>query len=229
MENNNSSNLGLDYLKGLYTNTTLVTKEPQPFYILARDTIKAFLHEKLNLLNKKSLFLTYLGVEVTIIAALLTSSFKDFWFVKANIVQGTFVAFSIIFGFFTIKSGISSLKYLNSLKVDNLTKELGEKGTIIRPNEINPSSDNLLVIRSKYFTKNNSLDVTQVLNSKIVNNRLEQVITNELFGTDPDPNVIKELFIEYEINGSVKSKTLKEGDTVIIPWKFTLPNSVGFN
>jgi hypothetical protein len=217
MENSKNSNFGIDYLKGLYTNTTLVTKEPQPFYILARDTIKSFLHEKLDLLRQRSMFVTYLGVEITLIAALLTSSFKDFWFIKANIIQGTFIAFSLIIGFFMIKSAITSLRNFKSLKVDSLTNDLGEKGTIIRPIEIKQNDDNLVVINSKYFTNNKSYDTTKFLNSKIVNNRLDIQISNEIIGIDPDPKTPKQLFVEYELNGLIKSITIQEGDKLLLP------------
>jgi nucleoside phosphorylase len=74
----------------------------------------------------------------------------------------------------------------------------------------------LKVVLAEYGTENKSLDVTQILNERISNNRLEFVGNNELF-RDPDPGASKQLKITYRIGDLERSETHIEGAKVTIP------------
>ena len=46
MTQKNNGSIGTDLLKSLYTNPEITQKNPQPYYIVHKDTMKTFLHEK---------------------------------------------------------------------------------------------------------------------------------------------------------------------------------------
>lgn len=125
--------IGMEYLKNLYSGTDLETKEAQPIYILYRDTIRTFLHEKIEEFGLSARFLGFLGIEISIITTLFTATFNDFLKIKANIIQGTFVAFAIIFALLIFKDIKCWWCNKENLTVDELAKELGQRGTIIKP------------------------------------------------------------------------------------------------
>lgn len=132
--NNHSIDIGMEYLKGIYTNTDIETKEAQPIYILQRDTVRTFLHEKIEALGLSTKVLGYVGIEITLIASLVTASFNDWMGLKGSVIEGAFVTFSIIVAALIIKDGTCWLKNRNKLSVDVLAEDLGGRGSIIKPN-----------------------------------------------------------------------------------------------
>jgi hypothetical protein len=130
--NKQGIDIGMEYLKGIYTNADMETKEVQPIYILQRDTIRTFLHESLEKFGLSSRLLGYFGIEITLFISLFTASFNDWLGLKGNDIKGTFVAFTIIIGIIIIKNCFIWYKNFNKLSVDELAKELGSRGTIIK-------------------------------------------------------------------------------------------------
>ena len=125
--------IGMEFIKDLYTGTNLETKDAQPFYILQRDTIRTFLHEKIGEFGISARLLGYLGVEVSIVIALATATFDDFYIFKAHHVQGTFCSFAFIFGFLILKDFKFWYSNKDNMTVDKLAENLGQRGTILKP------------------------------------------------------------------------------------------------
>lgn len=132
MSQGSGSNIWMDVLKSIYSYTGVETKEAQPIFILPRDTVRSFLHEKIDLIGIQSRVLGLAGVEVTLIAALTTASFQDFFGIKGNLIQGTFVAFSVIFGLLLTRDIARWWHCRDALQVDSLANDLGSRGSIIR-------------------------------------------------------------------------------------------------
>ena len=127
--------IGMEYFKGIYTNTDIETKEAPPIFMLQRDTVKTFLHEKIGLFGLSSRFLGYIGIEITLIVSLITATFNDWLGLKGNVIEGTFVAFALIIGVIILRDGICCIKTRGKLSVDDLTQDLGSRGSIIKPTE----------------------------------------------------------------------------------------------
>lgn len=76
--------------------------------------------------------------------------------------------------------------------------------------------DKLEIISARYGAKNNFIEIKDILNGKIVNDKLEFIVSNEL-KSDPIPGLKKKLFIEYSYMGIIKNTTFKEGESVVLP------------
>jgi hypothetical protein len=127
--------IGAEVAKGIYSNAKLEHREVQPIYLLHRDTIRTFLHEKVGLFEQKGKLLGLLGIEVSLIASLVTATFNDWKGIKGNVIEASFLVFSLLCGFYTVRESIRWLKYRNTLSVDALSHELGGRGSVIQPNE----------------------------------------------------------------------------------------------
>ncbi|HEU0188414.1 MAG TPA: hypothetical protein VFQ97_00285, partial [Gallionella sp.] len=79
----NGIDIGAQFASGIYSNAKLVTNEVQPYFILHKDTIKTFLHEKIELLASQGKLLGLIGIEVSLIASLVTATFNDWHGIKS--------------------------------------------------------------------------------------------------------------------------------------------------
>lgn len=75
---------------------------------------------------------------------------------------------------------------------------------------------NLEILEAKYYTPNKSIDITEKVIEKVVNNRLVLDATNEIDG-DPEYGVVKKLKIKYKYSGETLEKEVDENKTIIIP------------
>ncbi|UNU87929.1 hypothetical protein [Aeromonas dhakensis] len=133
MSNKAGIDIGMEYMKGIYNNTNVETKEAQPIYILQRDSVRTFLHEKIELIGLSAKVMGYVGVFITLIATLATAEFTDVLGLKGPVVNGAFVTFTIIIAVVTLREGCAWYKSKSKLDVDSLTEDLGNRGSIIRP------------------------------------------------------------------------------------------------
>lgn len=122
-----------DVVRQLYADCDLVVHDSQPVFLLQRDTIKSFLHEKAGVIAAEARFLAYLSIELSLIAALVTATFQDFWKIKAQTIEGTFVAFTFIIGILMIRDGTAWVRSRKKATPDALTEELGSRGARITP------------------------------------------------------------------------------------------------
>jgi len=74
----------------------------------------------------------------------------------------------------------------------------------------------LEIIEAKYYTQNNSIDISEIVKNKVNNNRLVLDATNQIAG-DPELNVPKKLKIKYQYAGVLNTMEVNEGQTIIIP------------
>ena len=132
IKNKSLINVGSEYVKKVYAGSNLETEKAQPIYILYKDTIKSFLYEKQNQFGLTSKLLGFLGIEITIITTLFTATFKDFEYVEGKTIQGFFIALFMIFGFFILKDGFFWIKNKRKNDPENMTQELGKRGSIIK-------------------------------------------------------------------------------------------------
>ena len=127
--------IGAEVAKGIYSNVKFEHREVQPIYVLHRDTIRTFLHEKLGLFEQQGKLLGLFGIEVSLIASLVTATFNDWKGIKGNVIEASFLVFSLICGYYTVRESIRWLRYRDTLSVDTLSNELGGRGSVIQPNE----------------------------------------------------------------------------------------------
>jgi len=127
------SNIALDVLTNVYQNTTLQTGAPQPFYILHRDTIRNFLHEKMGVFGLQARALGLLGIEASLIVALATATFHDLWFLKGDVIGAAFVIAAIIIAILLLTDMVALWRTRKERSVDVLTDQLGKQGTSIAP------------------------------------------------------------------------------------------------
>ena len=133
--NNQGIDIGMEFLKNIYTNTDIETKEAQPIFMIHRDTVKSFLHEKIAYFGIYNRVVGYIGIEISLVISLLTASFTDTLGIKGTLIQGIFVVFALIFGCLAVKDGLYLIKNRKKITVDELTNELGSRGSIIKPSE----------------------------------------------------------------------------------------------
>lgn len=126
------SNIGHDVLNNMYTNMSMETKDPQPLFILYRDTIRTFLHEKSGVLGAEGRVLGFFGVELTLIATLVTCTFNNFIGIDGAVIEGAFLTFAIIIGFYLLKEVRNLILLLNRNGINEMVDELGGRGSIIR-------------------------------------------------------------------------------------------------
>lgn len=132
--------IGAEVAKGIYSNAKFEHREIQPIYVLHRDTIRTFLHEKLGLFQQQGKLLGLLGIEVSLIASLVTATFNDWKGINGNIIEASFLVFSLICGYCTVSETVQWLRYRDALNVDTLSNELGSRGSVIQPSEQNANS-----------------------------------------------------------------------------------------
>lgn len=129
----NNPNIGASLLTDLYEEATVETKDPQPIYVLQRDTIRSFLHEKLGLFGLRERVLAWAGIELTLVASLVTADFRGFMGLSGPVVQGGFYVFAVIVGILLASDGWKCLSIRKACTVDALTSDLGLRGSEIRP------------------------------------------------------------------------------------------------
>lgn len=101
--------------------------------------------------------------------------------------------------------------------VSSTTNHIIQTQLDMHPTEIKPLPD-LKIIRAEYgyFLPEGMVDVTDVLSSRIKDNRLQTPIDNKL-ANDPAPGVAKELQLEYSVGGKRYKVCIPESQTLAIP------------
>jgi len=127
------ADVGAAMAANLYGKAKFDAGEVPPYFMLHKDTIRTFLHEKMELLGAEGRLLGLWGIELALVAALLTSTFKDFGGLKGDTIGGVFIVFSIITGWMILRDTISWWRTRSKCSVDHLADELGRRGAAIRP------------------------------------------------------------------------------------------------
>jgi hypothetical protein len=75
----------------------------------------------------------------------------------------------------------------------------------------------LSIIAARYGARDKWLDMKPKLEERIRDDRLREVVSNALAGSDPLFDVPKAIEVEYSIDGRVSNKTVQEGDELVLP------------
>lgn len=75
----------------------------------------------------------------------------------------------------------------------------------------------LLILDASYGAFVHSVDVGDVLREQIIDNALDVLVSNEIFGGDPLPGVKKELTVWYAFGGPVQLTSFVEGTRAVLP------------
>ena len=75
----------------------------------------------------------------------------------------------------------------------------------------------LRIVSAKYGLGNRVADVTNLLTSRIANDRLSLTVDNNSMGGDPGRGDDKQLYVIYEINGQRMEKRVDEGQQITLP------------
>jgi len=100
-----------------------------PHYYLHKDTIKSFFYEKKEQLESSSKALGWMGIFLSTLTALLTSTFNDFWEIKSKYIETAFIGITLISFVYACKYGCWYWRYRKDLEVNSLTEELGKRST----------------------------------------------------------------------------------------------------
>jgi hypothetical protein len=73
------------------------------------------------------------------------------------------------------------------------------------------------IIEARYGTDQYSIDVKFQYTKKIINEKLDVVVSNEIAESDPQPGIRKKLIIKYIYNGEVKDREFLEGSRIQLP------------
>jgi hypothetical protein len=77
-------------------------------------------------------------------------------------------------------------------------------------------SQELNIIKAMYGKDFTWLDVTEEIKKSVTNNTLNVKVSNDI-KHDPYVGFVKELKVEYKLNGKEKSKVVKEGEILTLP------------
>ena len=135
------TNIGTEVVQELYAVSELQTAKPQPIYLLHRDTISTFIHEKMALFGLDARILGVGGIELSLVAALCTAEFQDRWILKAALIQALFITFAVVLAAFLLRDVNRWLQCRKELNVDSLTTDLGSRGSAIEPKIVPASHD----------------------------------------------------------------------------------------
>ncbi len=75
----------------------------------------------------------------------------------------------------------------------------------------------LRIISAQYGLGNRTMDVTNLLNSRVTGDRLTMQVNNNTMGGDPDKGGDKQLYVIYEVNGQRREARVNEDQQLTIP------------
>lgn len=129
----NSGSIGTDILQSIYTNSENTAKNPQPFYVVHKDTMKTFLYENKSALSIIDRLLTIGVTFITIVITYFTSNFKDteIFGLEGTQIKGVFLCLSIGFGVYLIYLIVALIKTWNKRNVDGLCEILEKRVTVL--------------------------------------------------------------------------------------------------
>ena len=119
----------------LYAKAAFEHNTVQPIYVLHRDTIRTFLHEKIGAMQRSGQLLGLIGIDVSLVAALATTTFRDSFGVPGELIQATFIVCVAICSGYILRWLCLTGWEGGTLGVDQLVDDLGTRGSVIRPSQ----------------------------------------------------------------------------------------------
>ena len=133
-------------------------------------------------------------------------------FIWATAILFCFCIYFHYQSFSTIKR-IKGSGEIKSLKREN---HIAIVETAIANEAITVGKSQFEIINAVYWTSNAKIDVTEELRKRIVDNKLDEIASNEIKG-DPDVGTKKKLTIKYNFDGITVMKEFTEGERIILP------------
>lgn len=157
------------------------------------------------------------------------SWFADFVFALMSIAAGGWIASAIsdieskyvyVFATITIIALIISLLLFVSCKrtaskILNTSAKASEPLEETADQHEQPFSE-MNILLASYFTPRKNVDVTEKVRSLYKENQSFK-IDNESMGLDPEYGVVKQLKVNYYLNGEKLEKTFQEGQNISLP------------
>lgn len=133
-------------------------------------------------------------------------------FIGATVFFACFGCYFHFQSFTTIKKikGSGTVKSLKSRNQEEIVE------TAMADEKKPQGESRLEILKATYWTSKASVDVTAELRKKIVDNKLEEIASNEIKG-DPDCGTVKKLTIEYRFDSITVTKEFAEGERIVIP------------
>lgn len=183
--------------------------------ITTEDKIELCLTRHLKDVEKRRGWITPLGLFLTILLTFLTTDFRDWIGIPKDTWRAVFlIADALFIGWL----GVAVKSAWRSQTLRDIIYEI--KKSSIKSDENGAQnglvSKELFILDAVYKTDKVAQNVTENLNSKIVDGKLNTAATNDIAG-DPAPGVKKTLELQYRYNGVLYEKSYNEGDTVTLP------------
>jgi len=133
-----------------------------------------------------------------------------------------------LFDSWYVEDGETDFEMMKSLFVmarrqtGGIAKRLQKLRDLLKTSEqIGGAAPEVLVIESAlYGAGGKTIEVAHILRPKIESGKIENFrVTNEAFGSDPVPNVVKTLTIKYSYMGQSRSASFPEGGKISLPEK----------
>lgn len=132
-------------------------------------------------------------------------------FLGAALTDNVLMLYIVAFIFFILSGYFYIYKYILIHK----TKNSGEVQSFKTESIIN---EDLEIINAVYGNKPDKIvDVTSKIQEMIKENKLETTASNALVNKDPDPGIVKSLYIQYKYGDKNISKKYTEKDEVKLP------------
>jgi hypothetical protein len=178
----------------------------QELVITTEDKIKLCLSNYLKRMENRRAWIAPLGIFLTIIIALSTTTFQNY-LLDAATWRAIFIISGIVSFVWFIRTVNESSQ---AATIEDIISEL-KKGS-----QIKSGKKTFEISKAIYWTSKAELDVTTELRNMVVDNKLETIASNDI-KNDPDKGAAKKLTIEYTFNGANLKKEFKEGDKVVLP------------
>ena len=78
-------------------------------------------------------------------------------------------------------------------------------------------SNGVRIVRAYYGVQGRTVNVTELLRSRVQNGALSFVVTNSALGGDPAPGYDKLLIVVYRYQGTESATAVREGNTLSLP------------
>lgn len=211
--------------KVVLENSSVQSNLGEIIIICTEDKIELCLMNYLEDLGKKNSWKTPLGLLMAVILTFLTTNFKE-WLLTKETWQAIFVIAGVIFFLWlliTIKNAGKAKtvkEVLEEIKKSSIKFNQDENADDDSTQHNKPDSieiKNILsIIKAEYKTDNNSIDVTDILNNLVGDNKLNTTASNNIF-SDPDKGTAKKLHIKYSYNGETIIKEFDENEIIKLP------------
>lgn len=80
-----------------------------------------------------------------------------------------------------------------------------------------PGITSFTIYSATYGAQGRTMDATRAVTARVSNNRLEIPVTSDTLGGDPAPGIVKNLTVDYELNGRRRTATAQDGETLRLP------------